>query len=120
MTVSVIPFKEFKEKIKMSIPIHEVRNLPRMGDIEGQKFECGCGKSHVMNFDLHYFISDMGMFKAVFLSPDCSYLNALKYRKMFGSGIENLFSTKFLKDKVNYGFDSYPDFGGAIRNYLNG
>jgi hypothetical protein len=120
MTVSVITIKEFKDKIKMSIPFHRVTNPPRIGDIEGQSFECGCGKSHTMNFDIHYFISDMGMFKAVFLSPACSYLNALKYRKMFGSGIENLFSTKFLKDKVNYGFDDYPDFGTAIKNYLGG
>ena len=119
MTVNVITINEFKEKIKTSIPFHKLTNHPRMGYIEGQSFECGCGKSHDMNFDLHYFISDMGMYKAVFLSPACSYLNALKYRKMFGSGIENLFSTKFLKDKVNYGFDTYPDFGTAIGNYFS-
>jgi hypothetical protein len=118
MTVKVIPMSEFKSKIKMSIPFHRVRNLPRMGDIEGQSFECGCGSSHIMNFDQHYFISDMGMFKAVFLSPVCNYLNALKYRKMFGKGIENLFSTKFLRNEPNYGFDSYPPFGEAIKNYL--
>jgi hypothetical protein len=38
---------------------------------------------------------------------------------MFGSGIENLFSTKFLKDEVNYGFDIYPDFGTSIGNYFS-
>ena len=69
------------------------------------------------NFDQHYFIADGGMFKAVFLSLECEYLNALKLKKMFSKGIENLGSTKFLKNKTNYGFNNYPDIAGAINQY---
>ena len=117
MSANVMLIKEFKEKIKMYIPFHEVSSPPRIGDVEGQNFECGCGESHIMNFDQHYFIADGGMFKAVFLSSECGYLNALKLKKMFSKGIENLSSTKYLKNKTNYGFDSYPDIAGAINQY---
>ena len=117
MTVKVLSMQEFNEKVKMSIPFHEVRSLPRIGDVEGQSFECGCGNSHIMNFEQHFFVSDMGMFKAVFLSPDCGYLNALKLKKLFSKGIENLFSTKFLEKKDNYGFDNYPDIATSINQF---
>ena len=109
---------EFNSKFEMYIPFHQVSIAPRIGDVEGNMFKCGCGDSHVMNFDEHYFIADGGMFKAIFLSPVCGYLNALKLKKMFSSGIENLGSTKFLKNKPNYGFKDYPDFAGAINKYL--
>jgi hypothetical protein len=118
MSVSVIDIKEFKEKIKMYIPHHELSNVPRIGDVEGQSFECGCGESHIMNFDQHYFIADGGLYKAVFLSPDCGYLNALKLKKMLSKGIENLFSTKYLVNEPNYGFDSHPDIAGSIDKYF--
>jgi len=114
MSVQVIAVKEFNEKIKMYIPFHQVSSQPRIGDVEGKSFECGCGESHIMNFDQHFYIADGGMFKAVFLSPDCGYLNALKLKKMFSSDIENLFSTKYLVNEPNYGFDSYPDISGAM------
>ena len=103
----------------MYIPSHEVSSPPRIGDVEGQPFECGCGETHTMNFDLHYFIADGGMFKAVFLSPACGYLNALKLKKMFSKGIENLCSTKFLVNEPNYGFESYPNISGAIDQFLD-
>ena len=118
MNVNVTPIKEFKEKIKMYIPFHEVSILPRIGDVEGQSFKCGCGESHIMNFDQHYFIADGGMFKAVFLSPECGYLNALKLKKMFSKGIENLCSTKYLVNEPNYGFDSHPDIAGSINKFF--
>ena len=44
------------------------------------------------------------MFKAVFLSIDCEYINALKYKSMFSNDIENLFSTKWLKKENEFGF----------------
>ena len=118
MSVNLISVKEFNEKIRMYIPFHEVSSPPRLGDVEGQTFECGCGESHIMNFDQHYFIADGGMFKAVFLSPDCGYLNALKLKKMFSKGIENLCSTKYLVNEINYGFDNYPDIAGSINKYF--
>jgi len=118
MNVDVLSIKDFNNKIKSYIPFDVVGNLPRIGDVEGQSFECGCGSSHILNFEKHFFISDGGMFKAVFLSPDCGFLNALKLKKMFSSGIENLCSTKFLVNKPNYGFESYPDVAGAIDEYL--
>lgn len=117
MSVSKISMKEFNEKVKTSIPAHQLNSFPRIGDVEGQSFECGCGKSHIMNFEEHFFISDMGIFKAVFLSPECGYLNALKLKKLFSKGIENLFSTKFLAQKTNFGFDDYPDIATSIRQF---
>jgi len=119
MSVELVSIKIFKDKIKNYIPFHEINSLPRIGDVEGQKFECGCSKDHVMNFDQHYFIADGGMFKAIFLSPACGFLNVLKLKKMFSSDIENLFSTKFLSSKKKYGFDDYPNISGAIEKYLN-
>ena len=118
MSVDVLSIKEFNDKVKSYIPFHEVSVAPKLGDVEGQNFECGCGSTHILNFEKHFFISDGGMFKAVFLSPDCGFLNALKLKKMFSSGIENLYSTKFLIDEPNYGFESYPDNSGAIDQYI--
>ena len=43
MSAKVISIKEFNEKIRMYIPFHEVSSPPRLGDVEGQTFECGCG-----------------------------------------------------------------------------
>jgi hypothetical protein len=117
MTVNVVSMQEFNDKVKTSIPVHELSLFPRIGDVEGQSFECGCGDSHIMNFEQHFFVSDMHLFKGVFLSPDCGYLNALKLKKLFSKGIENLFSTKFLANKVNYGFDNYPDIATSINQY---
>jgi hypothetical protein len=117
MTANIISMKEFNKKVKMSIPAHELNSLPRIGDVEGQGFECGCGKSHIMNFEEHFFVADMGIFKAVFLSPECEFLNALKLKKLFSKGIENLFSTKFLANKPNFGFDDYPDISTSIRHF---
>ena len=119
MSVDVLSIKDFNDKVKSYIPIHEVSIRPRLGDVEGQSFECGCGSSHILNFEKHYLISDGGMFKAIFLSPDCGFLNALKLKKMFSKGIENLCSTKFLVNEPNYGFESYPDVSGAINQYLD-
>ena len=111
---------EFEERIKMAIPVHEVSSLPRIGDVEGNEFSCGCGNTHIMNFEEHLFIADMGMFKAVFLSHECGYINALKLKKMFSSDIENLFNTKFLQNEENYGFKNhYPDIFTAINIVLN-
>ena len=118
MSVDVLSIKDFNDKVKSYIPFHEVSIAPRLGDVEGQSFECGCGSSHILNFEKHFFISDGGMFKAVFLSPDCGFLNALKLKKMFSSGIENLCSTKFLANEANYGFESYPDIAGSINKYF--
>ena len=118
MSVDVLPIKDFNDKVKSYIPFHEVSIAPRLGDVEGQSFDCGCGSSHILNFEKHYFISDGGMFKAIFLSPDCGFLNALKLKKMFSSGIENLCSTKFLANEANYGFESYPDIAGSINKYF--
>ena len=42
MSVNLISVKEFNEKIRMYIPFHEVSSPPRLGDVEGQAFECGC------------------------------------------------------------------------------
>ena len=111
---------EFEEKIKMAIPVHEVSSLPRIGDVEGNEFSCGCGNTHIMNFEEHLLIADMGMFKAVFFSHECGYINALKLKKMFSSDIENLFNTKFLQNDENYGFKNhYPDIFTAINIVLN-
>ena len=118
MSVDVLSIKDFNDKVKSYIPFHEVSVAPRLGDVEGQNFECGCGSSHILSFEKHFFISDGGMFKAVFLSPDCGFLNALKLKKMFSSGIENLCSTKFLANEANYGFESYPDIAGSINKYF--
>ena len=118
MNNNLLSMSEFNEKIKMYIPMHEVSILPRLGDVEGRNFECGCGQSHIMNFEKHFLIADGGMFKAVFLFPACGYLNALKLKKMFSSGIENLCSTKFLAKKPNYGFASHPDIAGSINKYF--
>ena len=68
MSVQVIAVKKFNEKIEMYIPFHKVSSLPRIGDVEGKSFECGCGESHIMNFDQHFYIADGGIFKDVFLS----------------------------------------------------
>ena len=118
MTVDVLSIKDFNDKVKSYIPFHEVSVAPRLGDVEGQSFECGCGTTHILNFDKHFFVSDGGMFKAVFLSPACGFLNALKLKKMFSSGIENLCSTKFLENEPNYGFQDYPDIAGSINKYF--
>jgi len=118
MSIDILSIKDFNNKIKSYIPIHQVSSLPRIGDVEGQDFECGCGSSHILNYEKHYLVADGGMFKAVFLSPDCGFLNALKLKKMFSSGIENLFSTKFLSEKPKFGFKNYPDISGAIEQYL--
>ena len=118
MSANVLNIKDFNNEIKNYIPFHEVSYPPRIGDVEGQDFECGCGATHIMNFDQHYFIADGGMFKAVFLSPSCGFLNALKLKKMFSSGIENLCSTKFLAEKPNYGFQDYPDIASSINKYF--
>jgi hypothetical protein len=117
MTVNIVSMQEFNDKVKMSIPVHELSSFPRIGDVEGQSFECGCGDTHIMNFEQHFFVSDMHLFKGVFLSPDCGYLNALKLKKLFSKGIENLFSTKFLAKKDNYGFDNYPDIATSINQF---
>jgi hypothetical protein len=119
MSVKILSIKEFNDEIKSYIPFHEVGSPPQIGDVEGQSFECGCGNSHILNFEKHYFISDGGMFKAVFLSPDCGFLNTLKLKKMFSKGIENLCSTKFLVNEPNYGFESYPNISGAIDHFLD-
>ena len=119
MSVKILSIKEFNDEIKSYIPFHEVGRPPQIGDVEGQSFECGCGNSHILNFEKHYFISDGGMFKAVFLSPDCGFLNTLKLKKMFSKGIENLCSTKFLVNEPNYGFESYPNISGAIDHFLD-
>jgi len=118
-SVKILPIKEFNKKIKNYIPGHQVANLPRIGDVEGQEFQCGCGSSHIMNFDQHYFIADGGLYKAVFLSPSCKYLNVLKLKGPMTSGIQNLFSTKYLVNKPKYGFDDYPDIAGAIDKFFN-
>jgi len=117
-SVDVISIKEFNNKIKSYIPSHQVSKLPSLGDVEGQEFECGCGNSHIMNFDEHYFIADGGFYKAVFLSPQCQYLNALKLKGPMTSSIKNLFSTKYLPKKEKYGFEDYPDFAGAIDEFF--
>ena len=119
MGVKILSIKKFNDEIKSYIPFHEVGSPPQIGDVEGQSFECGCGNSHILNFEKHFFISDGGMFKAVFLSPDCGFLNTLKLKKMFSKGIENLCSTKFLVNEPNYGFESYPNISGAIDQFLD-
>ena len=117
-SVKILTITEFNKKIKSYIPGHQLSDLPRIGDVEGQEFQCGCGSSHIMNFDQHYFIADGGIYKAVFLSPDCKYLNALKLKGPMTSGIQNLFSTKYLANKPKYGFDDYPDIAGAIDKFF--
>ena len=118
MSANVLNIKDFNNEIKNYIPFHEVSSPPRIGDVEGQDFECGCGDTHIMNFDQHYFIADGGFYKAVFLSPQCNYLNALKLKGPMTNGIKNLCSTKYLSDKKNYGFADYPDFAGAIDKFF--
>ena len=51
MTIEVISTKDFNNKIKAYIPFHEISNPPRLGDVEGKIFECGCGSSHNLNFE---------------------------------------------------------------------
>ena len=68
MSLKVLKIEEFNEKIKQYIPFHEVSIPPRLGDIEGQKFKCGCGKDHTMNFDKHYLL------QMVVYSKQFSYL----------------------------------------------
>ena len=75
-------------------------------------------ETHTMNFDSHYFIADGGMFKAVFLSPACGYLNALKLKKMFSSGIENLWSTKFLDKNLIMDLLTIQIYQSAINKYF--
>ena len=82
MSIDILSIKDFNNKIKSYIPIHQVSSLPRIGDVEGQDFECGCGSSHILNYEKHYLVADGGMFKAVFLSPDCGFLNALKLKNL--------------------------------------
>ena len=118
MSVKIVSMNDFNKKVKMYIPTHEVSIAPRLGDVEGRNFDCGCGDIHIMNFEEHFFVADGGMFKGVFLSPDCGYLNALKLKKMFSKGIENLCSTKYLVNETNYGFDDYPDIAGSINKYF--
>ena len=117
-TVKILSVKEFNKKIKNYIPSHQVASLPRIGDVEGREFQCGCGKSHIMNFNQHYFIADGGIYKAVFLSPACGYLNALKLKGPMTTGIKNLCSTKYLANKPKYGFNDYPDIAGSIDKYF--
>ena len=105
---------DFNKKVKMYIPTHEVSIAPRLGDVEGRNFDCGCGETHVMNFEEHFFVADGGMFKGVFLSPDCGFLNCLKLKKLFSKKIETMFSTKFLINEPNYGFDDYPKISHSI------
>ena len=112
-----ISIDAFNEKIEMYIPMHDVKYPPKIGDVEGKPFNCGCGQSHILDFEKHYLIADGGMFKAVFLSPVCGYLNALKLKKFLSSDIETLFSTKFLSKEPNYGFKSYPDFSQSVNMY---
>ena len=104
MTVNIVSMQEFNDKVKMSIPVHELSSVPRIGDVEGQSFECGCGDTHIMNFEQHFFVSDMHIFKGVFLSPDCGYLNALKLKKLFSKGIENLFKLIYFFKVLNFIF----------------
>ena len=81
MSANVMPIKEFKEIIKMYIPFHEVSSPPRIGDVEGQSFECGCGESHIMNFEQHYFIFGQHdfMFEKLILDRSRKPLNTTKY-----------------------------------------
>ena len=118
-----ISIKEFKDKIKDYIPHHEIKKLPEIGDVESNELRCGCGETHRLNYNEHYFIADGGLFKTVFLFPGCGYLNALKlkpHRVTIGTSldIKTLFSTKFLANEPNFGFDNQPDFGGAIKKYF--
>ena len=114
MSVNIISMNDFNKKVKMYIPTHEVSIAPRLGDVEGRNFDCGCGETHVMNFEEHFFVADGGMFKGVFLSPDCGFLNCLKLKKLFSKKIETLFSTKFLINEPNYGFNDYPNISHSI------
>ena len=51
---------------------------------------------------------------------DCEYINALKYKSMFSNDIENLFSTKWLKNKNKFGFTkSDMMFGGGMPVAIN-
>ena len=62
----------------------------------------------------------MGMFKAVFLSIECEYINALKYKSVFSNDIENLFSTKWLKNENKFGFTkSDMMLGGGMPVAIN-
>ena len=120
---TIIDIKKFKEKIKDFTPRHKIKELPNIGDVEGNNLDCGCGDTHYLNFNEHYFIADGGLFNAVFLFPNCGYLNALKlkpHRVKIGTSLDirTLYSTKFLVNDANFGFDKQPDFGGAIKKYL--
>ena len=114
MPVNAISMNDFIDRIEMYIPAHSMTNYPAIGDVEGKPFQCGCGNIHTMNFEEHLYIADGGMFKAVFLSPICEFLNCLKLKKFFSSEIETLYSTKFLKEEVRFGFKEYPDFYNSI------
>jgi len=102
--VDILSITNFENKIKNAIPFHQLSSPPPIGNIEGSIFECGCGSKHKMQFNKHLYLADMGMLKAVFLSIDCEYINALKYKSMFSNDIENLFSTRWLKNKNKFGF----------------
>jgi hypothetical protein len=39
MTVNIVSMQEFNDKVKMSIPVHELSSFPRIGDVEGQSFD---------------------------------------------------------------------------------
>ena len=45
MSVEVLNIKEFNENINV-YPFHEVSSPQRIGDVEGQPFDCGCGETH--------------------------------------------------------------------------
>ncbi len=121
MQMKKLNIKEFKEKIKKDIPHHELKDLPKMGDKEGFEFKCGCGESHTLNFNEHYLIAVEETSMAIFLSPVCGYLNNIQLNPRVSAGIgliRTLFSTKFLANDPNYGFDKQPDIAGSIRKYF--
>ena len=81
MSVDVLSIKDFNNKVISYIPFHEVSVAPRLGDVEGQSFECGCGSSHILNFEKHFFISDGGRFKAVFFVSRLWFFKCFKIKK---------------------------------------
>ena len=118
--VDILSITDFENKIKNAIPFHQLSSPPAIGNIEGSFFECGCGIKHKMHFNKHLFLADMGMFKAVFLSIECEYINALKYKSVFSNDIENLFSTKWLKNENKFGFTkSDMMLGGGMPVAIN-
>ena len=64
-------WRNLKKRLKWPFQFMKYLLLPRIGDVEGNEFTVACGESHIMNFEEHLFIADMGMFKAVFLSQEC-------------------------------------------------